>query len=131
MDYTAERSASQTGGIILRDHAGKIAFRIAIGDASGLDREFDVSAWLVNLINSKEGELCLTPTQQKVMSFIQAKYDVSQTCPSVREIMNACELSSVSHVHRIIEEIEEKGFVRKVPNKHRNIVIIKRLGSQK
>lgn len=128
MFYTAEKMKHHSG-IILRDSSGRVTSRIAIGDASGIGLfpESEVSEWLVNLINSKAGNLCLTPLQHKVMHFIQAKYDVSQICPSVREIMNACGLSSVSHVHRIIEEIEEKGFVRKVPGKHRNIIILKRV----
>ena len=127
MFYTAEKLPSQTGRIILRDGAGNIAAHVAVGFVFDQDRVPSISEWLVNLINSNVGEFCLTPIQHTVMRFCQEKYDESQICPSVREIMDACELSSLSHVHRIIEEIEEKGFVRKVPNKHRNIVILKRV----
>jgi repressor LexA len=67
----------------------------------------------------------LTRKQHELIRFIQAKLEESGVSPSFEEMKEALDLKSKSGVHRLISALEERGFIRRLPNRARALEVLK------
>ena len=67
----------------------------------------------------------LTAKQQQLLRFIQIRLDSDGVSPSFEEMKDALDLKSKSGVHRLINALEERGFIRRLPNRARALEILK------
>ncbi|MBA4091913.1 transcriptional repressor LexA [Sphingobium sp. 3R8] len=67
----------------------------------------------------------LTPKQQELLSFIQTRLDEGGVSPSFEEMKDALDLRSKSGIHRLINALEERGFIRRLPNRARALEVLK------
>lgn len=67
----------------------------------------------------------LTAKQQQLLRFIQTRLDSDGVSPSFEEMKDALDLKSKSGVHRLINALEERGFIRRLPNRARALEILK------
>ena len=68
----------------------------------------------------------LTAKQRELLLFIDARLKESGISPSFDEMREALELKSKSGVHRLISALEERGFIRRLPNRARALEVVKR-----
>ena len=61
----------------------------------------------------------LTAKQRELLLFIDNRLNESGISPSFDEMREALELKSKSGVHRLISALEERGFIRRLPNRAR------------
>lgn len=66
------------------------------------------------------GPLPLTPQQARLWRFIASR----ESAPSFVEMRDAMGLKSKSGVHRMVAALEERGFIRRMPNKARAIEVV-------
>jgi repressor LexA len=67
----------------------------------------------------------LTAKQRELLMFIRERLDESGISPSFDEMREALELKSKSGVHRLISALEERGFIRRLPNRARALEVVK------
>lgn len=67
----------------------------------------------------------LTRKQLELLQFIQQRMSDSGIPPSFDEMKDALDLRSKSGIHRLITALEERGFLRRLPNRARAIEIIR------
>ena len=67
----------------------------------------------------------LTRKQHELLSFINDRLAETGVSPSFEEMKEALDLKSKSGVHRLISALEERGFIRRLPNRARAIEVIK------
>jgi repressor LexA len=67
----------------------------------------------------------LTAKQRELLLFIDEKLRSSGISPSFDEMREALELKSKSGVHRLISALEERGFIRRLPNRARALEVVK------
>lgn len=67
----------------------------------------------------------LTPKQQELLSFIQIRLEAGGVSPSFEEMKEALDLRSKSGIHRLINALEERGFIRRLPNRARALEVLK------
>src|SRR3981081_4277972 len=67
----------------------------------------------------------LTRKQYELLRFISERLKESGVPPSFDEMKDALELRSKSGIHRLITALEERGFIRRLPNGPRAIEVIK------
>ncbi|WP_327753516.1 transcriptional repressor LexA [Sphingobium sp. SJ10-10] len=67
----------------------------------------------------------LTPKQQELLSFIQTRLEEGGVSPSFEEMKEALDLRSKSGIHRLINALEERGFIRRLPNRARALEVLK------
>ena len=67
----------------------------------------------------------LTPKQQELLSFIQNRLEERSVSPSFEEMKEALDLRSKSGIHRLINALEERGFIRRLPNRARALEVLK------
>ena len=67
----------------------------------------------------------LTAKQHELLHFIQQRLDVSGISPSFEEMKEALGLKSKSGIHRLISALEERGFLRRLPNRARALEVLK------
>ena len=67
----------------------------------------------------------LTRKQHELLLFIQQRLEESGISPSFEEMKEALDLKSKSGVHRLISALEERGFIRRLPNRARALEIIR------
>ena len=67
----------------------------------------------------------LTRKQHELLFFIKNRLQSDQIAPSFDEMRLALNLKSKSGIHRLISALEERGFIRRLPNKARALEIIK------
>lgn len=67
----------------------------------------------------------LTRKQHQLLLFIQQRLKESGVPPSFDEMKDALELKSKSGIHRLITALEERGFIRRLPNRARALEVIK------
>ncbi len=73
--------------------------------------------------------MSLTHKQRELLTFIDTQTTKNGgVCPSFDEMTEALGLRSKSGVHRIIEALEGRGFIRRIPNRARAIEVIRRPG---
>ena len=67
----------------------------------------------------------LTPKQQELLSFIHDRLEEGGVSPSFEEMKDALDLRSKSGIHRLINALEERGFIRPLPNRARALEVLK------
>jgi len=67
----------------------------------------------------------LTRKQLELLRFIHERLTESGVPPSFDEMKDALDLRSKSGIHRLITALEERGFIRRLPNRARAIEVIK------
>lgn len=68
----------------------------------------------------------LTAKQHELLNFIQARLEKSGVSPSFEEMKEALDLRSKSGVHRLISALEERGFIRRLPNRARALEVLRK-----
>jgi repressor LexA len=67
----------------------------------------------------------LTAKQHELIRFIQIRLEETGISPSFEEMKEALDLKSKSGVHRLISALEERGFIRRLPNRARALEVLK------
>ena len=67
----------------------------------------------------------LTVKQHELLLFINKRLDELGVSPSLDEMREALDLKSKSGVHRLISALEERGFIRRLPNRARALEVLK------
>lgn len=67
----------------------------------------------------------LTRKQHELLTFIQIRLEESGISPSFEEMKEALDLKSKSGVHRLISALEERGFIRRLPNRARALEVLR------
>ena len=67
----------------------------------------------------------LTRKQHELIRFIQERLEESGVSPSFEEMKEALDLKSKSGVHRLISALEERGFIRRLPNRARALEVLR------
>jgi repressor LexA len=67
----------------------------------------------------------LTRKQHELLSYIHEHLSGSGVSPSFEEMKDALDLKSKSGVHRLISALEERGFIRRLPNRARALEVVK------
>ncbi|MFL6753135.1 MAG: transcriptional repressor LexA [Sphingomicrobium sp.] len=67
----------------------------------------------------------LTAKQRELLLFIDGRLNETGISPSFDEMREALELKSKSGVHRLISALEERGFIRRLPNRARALEVVK------
>lgn len=70
----------------------------------------------------------LTRQQKKLMVFIQAYSDSNDgIAPTIREMMVGIGSRSTQAVHGFAKRLEERGYIKRLPNRARALEILKRV----
>ena len=67
----------------------------------------------------------LTRKQLELLDFIKTRMDRDGVPPSFDEMKDALDLRSKSGIHRLITALEERGFIRRLPNRARALEVLK------
>ncbi|WP_375609539.1 MULTISPECIES: transcriptional repressor LexA [unclassified Bartonella] len=67
----------------------------------------------------------LTCKQYELLLFIHNHIKETGVSPSFEEMKNALELSSKSGIHKLIIALEQRGFIRRLPNRARAMEVIR------
>src|ERR1700710_2698258 len=73
---------------------------------------------------SSESEM-LTKKQSELLRFIHERLQDAGVPPSFDEMKDALDLRSKSGIHRLIMALEERGFIRRLPNRARALEVLK------
>ncbi len=65
----------------------------------------------------------LTGQQQQLLEFLSRRIGEDGVCPSFDEMKEALDLKSKSGIHRLVAALEERGFIRRLPNRARALEI--------
>src|ERR1700687_5318809 len=86
----------------------------------------ELNGIVFGLKNANWGTLeMLTRKQYELLRFISERLKESGVPPSFDEMKDALDLRSKSGIHRLITALEERGFIRRLPNRARAIEVIK------
>jgi len=66
----------------------------------------------------------LTRKQQELLAFIDQRLQADGVSPSFEEMKDALQLRSKSGVHRLINALEERRFIRRLPNRARALEVL-------
>ena len=67
----------------------------------------------------------LTAKQHELIRFIQQRLEETGISPSFEEMKEALDLKSKSGVDRLISALEERGFIRRLPNRARALEVLR------
>ena len=67
----------------------------------------------------------LTKKQLELLSYIHERLKEKGVPPSFDEMKDALDLRSKSGIHRLVTALEERGFIRRLPNRARAIEVLK------
>ncbi|KHL25689.1 LexA family transcriptional regulator [Croceibacterium mercuriale] len=67
----------------------------------------------------------LTAKQHELLQFIQQRLEATGISPSFEEMKEALDLRSKSGVHRLISALEERQFIRRLPNRARALEVVR------
>jgi repressor LexA len=67
----------------------------------------------------------LTAKQRELLIFIDDRLKDNGISPSFDEMREALDLKSKSGVHRLISALQERGFIRRLPNRARALEVVK------
>ncbi len=67
----------------------------------------------------------LTRKQHELLLFIHERLKESGIPPSFDEMKEALDLASKSGIHRLITALEERGFIRRLPNRARALEVVR------
>jgi len=73
----------------------------------------------------------LTFKQHELLLFIQRRLEETGISPSFEEMKEALDLKSKSGVHRLISALEERGFIRRLPNRARALEVVRQPENQR
>jgi SOS-response transcriptional repressor LexA len=73
-------------------------------------------------------EYSLTGKQQAVLEYVQRYMDAHRRSPLLREIQSGCAIASYKSVVDRLNALERKGYIRRAPNKHRGIEVLRGVG---
>jgi repressor LexA len=68
--------------------------------------------------------MMLTRKQQELLVFIDSRLQADGVSPSFEEMKEALQLRSKSGVHRLINALEERQFIRRLPNRARALEVL-------
>lgn len=68
----------------------------------------------------------LTPRQAELLAFIDAQTGKTGICPSYQEMMTAMGFSSRENINRLVQALERRGYIRRIPRAARSIEVIRR-----
>jgi repressor LexA len=68
--------------------------------------------------------MMLTRKQQELLAFIDQRLQADGVSPSFEEMKDALQLRSKSGVHRLINALEERRFIRRLPNRARALEVL-------
>jgi len=71
-------------------------------------------------------KLSLTQKQQTVFEFIQQYFGEHRQSPLIREIQLGCQITSYKSALDRLNALERKGLIKRAPNKHRGIKLVRR-----
>ena len=66
----------------------------------------------------------LTKKQHELLMFIHERIQETGVSPSFDEMKEALDLASKSGIHRLITALEERGFIRRLPNRARALEVL-------
>lgn len=69
-------------------------------------------------------KLKLSRRQQSILDYIRTQIQQRGIVPTIREIGEAVDLSSISTVHSHLRALEAKGYIRRDPSKPRSIQLV-------
>jgi repressor LexA len=75
------------------------------------------------------GKTMLTKKQSELLRFINERLQETGVPPSFDEMKDALDLRSKSGIHRLIMALEERGFIRRLPNRARALEVLRLPGS--
>src|ERR1700754_3783236 len=67
----------------------------------------------------------LTRKQHELICFIHERLAETGVSPSFEEMKDALDLKSKSGVHRLIRALEERSFIRRLPNRARALEVVR------
>lgn len=67
----------------------------------------------------------LTRKQHELLCFIHDRLNETGVSPSFEEMKDALDLKSKSGVHRLIRALEERSFIRRLPNRARALEVVR------
>ena len=67
----------------------------------------------------------LTRKQHELLMFIHERLNEAGVPPSFDEMKDALDLRSKSGIHRLIKALEERGFIRRLPNRARAVEVVR------
>ena len=67
----------------------------------------------------------LTSKQRELLMFVHERLKETGVPPSFDEMKDALDLRSKSGIHRLIKALEERGFIRRLPNRARAVEILR------
>jgi repressor LexA len=67
----------------------------------------------------------LTRKQNELLRYIDKRLSETGISPSFEEMKDALDLKSKSGVHRLISALEERGFIRRLPNRARALEVLR------
>ena len=67
----------------------------------------------------------LTRKQHELVCFINDRLNETGVSPSFEEMKDALDLKSKSGVHRLISALEERAFIRRLPNRARALEVLR------
>ena len=67
----------------------------------------------------------LTAKQHELLNFIHERLSKTGVSPSFDEMREALDLKSKSGVHRLISALEERQFIRRLPNRARALEVVR------
>ena len=67
----------------------------------------------------------LTRKQHELLIFIHQRLQTNGVPPSFDEMKDALDLKSKSGIHRLITALEERGFIRRLPNRARALEVVR------
>ncbi|MBN8997859.1 MAG: transcriptional repressor LexA [Rhizobiales bacterium] len=67
----------------------------------------------------------LTRKQYELLTFIHERLKETGVPPSFDEMKDALDLRSKSGIHRLIKALEERGFIRRLPNRARALDVVR------
>ena len=70
--------------------------------------------------------MALTKRQYRVLAFLDAFVHRNGYCPSYDEVRKALGLASLATVHKHMNTLQRKGYIRRDPNRSRSIEVINR-----
>ena len=71
------------------------------------------------------GAVMLTKKQLELLRFIKGRMEQDGIPPSFDEMKDALQLASKSGIHRLVKALEERGYIRRLPNRARAVEILR------
>ena len=68
----------------------------------------------------------LTQKQQTLLDFLSRYFNEYGRSPLIREIQSGCQISSYKSALDRLNALERKGLIRRAPNKHRGIKLVRK-----